>query len=246
MKRIIIGLAFLAAGIGGFMYFDNELNKVNDKEWLTAKATYAVNKMGNEAIVKINEAKSLEDLQGVTCCKELEHYYNLKKARFLFEKAERYLNKAAEIENAFYIPQEIVNAEDEANGHQQPQQSLHPMTLKLLNISQDYYEQARKLIDNIPDTDDKDFNFSVNFLKGVIYHRFLMLFASQENVFELFSQTVSSYKSALKYKNGDIDTVINIELLIKDNKNLAAASPQGQRNKMLNLRKAGLGNRTGN
>jgi len=56
---------------------------------------------------------------------------------------------------------------------------------------------------------------------------------------------VTYYKYALRHKPGDRDTVINIELLIKDAQGMGQGQPQQQRNRLLN-QQPGVGRSKGN
>ena len=245
MKKFVFGIICLALAVGAFAYMDSREKQIDDREYQRAERFYKQQLADNFVRNAINEAKSLDDLYKIKeLPKDLMNYYSLKEAAFLFKQAEIVIEKAAQVENALHVPAEEPSNPEDPN--QQPQQELNPKTIKLLKESEVYYDKARKIVDNLPETLDKDFNFRVNYLKGLIYHRYLLFFSNQENVVELFNQAVTHYRTALKNKPSDVDTVINIELLIKDGKNLIGANPQSQRNKMLNIRKAGLGTRIGN
>jgi hypothetical protein len=109
------------------------------------------------------------------------------------------------------------------------------------------YELARKEVEKLKDTSDNDFNYNVNYLKGEIYYRFLELIADQETSQEIFNQTVTYYKQALRYRPNDINTVVNIELLIKNQSNLVSTTPnQSRKKQMLTSKKFGINKSSGN
>jgi len=243
--KIVFGLVFLGLAVLTFCFIDNKQAQVDNIEYDQAVLDHSSQMADNAARSAINNAKSLGDLHKIKKLpKELAPYHSLKEAMFIYKQGEVLIERAAQIENALHVPVPPSIHEDEDDNT--PSQQLNPKTAKLLKESQVCYEQARKIVDNLAETTDKDFNYHLNYLKGLIYHRYLIFFSSQENATELFNQSITHYKNALKNKPSDVDTVINIELLIKDGKGFAGASPRVQRNKMLNIRKAGLGTRTGN
>lgn len=266
MKRLIFGLVFVALGLFSINYFSKMENASNDELILHINKDYEDQVLDNSVRKMVNRARSLNDLEKAEVeMRPLSQQYkdriaptiSLKKAALLFEQAEDYLRKAIEIENAVASPapqQPMPPINDPENHDNEPipppqqQRELHPLTLVNLNKAVELYEKARKESEKLKDTGDTDFDYHANYLKGEIYYRLLELVADQESAPELFNQTLTYYKYALRSKNNDMNTVINIEILIKNQNNLLgnAANPQGRKKQMLNSKKYGIGKSSGN
>ncbi len=110
----------------------------------------------------------------------------------------------------------------------------HPLAMQMFQKAVPLYENSKKTIDTLYENKDEKYNFLLNYTKGEVYHRYLQLFGTEETAKELLAQTVVFYKKALNYKPNDMNTVINIELLINDAAGMNGMGPQQQRNKLLN------------
>lgn len=267
MKKLIFGLGFLTLAYISFIYLGHMQSKFTKAELDSMNDNYSnqilLNKLHTE-LNKVNSlndigliGKELQDLNQVDKIK-LEPYVILKRASLLFNQGEQYLRRAGEIEFALTAPPESKKVMPAAEGDPEnpievmpppeQQRTYHPLTMETLEKAISYYEQAKKEADKLSEGSDADFNYSLNYLKGEIYYRFLQFLSDAENAQELFNQTLGHYKVALRYRPGDINTVVNIELLIKNQSSLLsnANNPQVKQKQMLNLRKAGLGSSKGN
>lgn len=223
----------------------------------------------NEVRILINKAKTLADveaieqrMQDLDAKDKLAPYVSLKKSRLMFEEAEMYMRKAVEIERAVFIPDPPAPIPpppmpDPNNPYAtppmpvappEPPRIYHPLTMLNLEKAFALYDKARKESEKLKEGDDSDFNFHMNYMKGEIYYRILELMSDQESAPELFNQTLSYYKFALRSRNNDVNTTINIELLIKNQNSLMgnSSSPQARKKQMLNSGKFGVGKSSGN
>jgi hypothetical protein len=222
----------------------------------------------NEIRSLLNNAKTLEEIelveqkmQELANKDKVAQYVAIKKSRLLFEEAEMYMRRAVEIEKAVFIPDPPkpvpVPMVDPNNPYAtpttpmpppEPPRIYHPLTLVNLEKAFALYDKARKESEKLKESDDNDFNFNLNYLKGEIYYRILELMADQESAPELFNQTLSYFKFALRSRNNDVDTSVNIELLIKNQNSLMgnANNPQARKKQMLNSGKFGVGKSSGN
>jgi hypothetical protein len=265
MKKLLFGLVFVALGLFSINYFSKMENASDNELMLRINKDYEEQVLDNSVRKMVNRARSLNDLEKAEVeMRPLSQQYkdriaptiSLKKAALLFEQAEDHLRKAIEIENAVASPAQppMPLANDPENHDNEPiappqqQRELHPLTSVNLNKAIELYEKARKESEKLKDTGDIDFDYHINYLKGEIYYRLLELVADQESAPELFNQTLTYYKYALRSRNNDMNTVINIEILIKNQNNLLgnAANPQGRKKQMLNSKKYGIGKSSGN
>lgn len=236
MKRLVFGVIFLVLGIGFYVYNIEEI--LIGEQVRLAEDRYQDELQFNEVRALVNKANTIEELDQVLKVVDLDKdkllpIIGLKRSLLLFNEAEGHLMKAVEIENALT---------DDSK------QNLHPLTVKELNKAIQLYETARKEVEQIKEQKNLTFDYQLNYLKGEIYFRHLEIMATQETALEMFNQTVTYYKYALRHKPSDVNTVVNIEILIKNqNKLLADASnPNGKKKTMLNSKKFGVNKSSGN
>lgn len=260
MKQLIFGLMFLVFGVFTIYHFSDMENEVEDAQTLKIQQSYEEQVLDNKIRSLVNKAKSISDLEEAEGMlqtlpqKEQDRialYITLKKAAIWFNEAEEYLRKAAEIENATVSPDlPSILPPDPEHPEQIPapqQRVSHPLTTVMLNKALSLYEKARKESEKLKDIGDLDFNYHMNYLKGEIYYRILEFIADQESAQEIFNQTLTYYKYALRNRGNDINTIVNIEILIKNQNDLVGNAGNPQRKKqMLNSKKYGVGKSTGN
>lgn len=257
MRRFIFGLIFLALGAYTIFYFTDREDKIEEAHNIWLEQTFYENLLNNEISKTVNETNSILVLERAeakldSLSKENKDrilpYIILKRSRLLFDEAEKYLQKAIEIEKATFVETPMPPADQPP-----PPKALHPLTVINFQKAANLYEKARKEIDKLKDKNfDFDlllngFYYNLNYLKGEIYYRILEFLADQNSAQELFNQTLTFYKYALRERPSDINTIVNIELLIKNQNNIiGSANPQMIRKKMLNSRKFGVGRSSGN
>lgn len=264
MKKLAFSLLFIGFGLVSIQHFSKMAERVDDELTVQMNKTYEEQVLDNKIRVIVNDAKSLDDLDKAekemhglpTAYKErLMPILSLKKATFWFNEAEDYLRKASEIERSVApVPQDpmppaqnLLDNPEQIPPPQQPRE-LHPLTLINLNKAIALHERARKECEKLKDSFNTDFDYHVNYLKGEIYYRILELVADQESAPALFNQTLTYYKYALRSRSNDMNTVINIEILIKNQNELLgdAGNPQARKKQMLNSKKYGIGKSSGN
>ena len=129
-----------------------------------------------------------------------------------------------------------------------PAKAPHPLVLEALNDAIKLYEESKDEIDLVGEIgNSNDFNFVLNYTKGEIYFRSTQFLSNKETAVEYFNQTVESFKKALKFNPRNINTEINIELLInkKDQMLQNANKPGHQRLRQLQQIQPGMGNNQG-
>lgn len=267
MKKLVIGLMFIAIGVFSIHYFSKMEKDDDDYVTLKINKSYDEQLLDNKVRNMVNTAKSIDDLdKAELAMQSLPKEYQeritptitLKRAVLLFSKAEDYLRKAVEIENAVAAqgPMPPHDPENPDSSAEQlpppqpapPQRELHPLTLINLNKATALYERARKEAEKLKDTGNPDFDYHLNYIKGEIYYRILELMADADSAQEIFNQTLTYYKYALRSRNSDINTVVNIEILIKNQNSLLANAnnPQARKKQALSSKKYGVGRSTGN
>jgi len=266
MKRLLFGLVFVAIGVFAVHYFSNAEKDAEDELTLKINKSYDEQVLDNSIRNAVNKAKSIGDLEKAELDMQgLPKQYQeriapniaLRKAAIWFNEAEECLRRAIEIENAAVVPpgpppMPMADPENpdepEPIPAPQPQRELHPLTVDSLNRAFALYEKARKESEKLKDGDDLDFNYHMNYLKGEIYYRVLEFLAEPDTAQELFNQALTYYKYALRNRNNDINTVVNIELMIKNQNSLLgnAAGPQARKKQMLTSKKFGIGKSSGN
>lgn len=255
MRKLLFGIVLVIAGVVGYQYFNNRSIQLKAMDKNEDAGVFLANTSFRSVKSAINSADTLEQLNDsglneelINLPKQLQDkarpYLGLKKASLLFKQGELYLEKAKLIEKALEAPET-----PPVQGQPLPERPpLNRLTLENLKKSFDAYENARKEIEKYIEIGDNDFDYNLGYLKGEIYFRYLQYLSTQETSEELFNQTLLNYKQALKYKPSDIDSVINIELLIKNQMSLMgnASRPSNRRKQMLNLKRYGLGHSSGN
>ena len=265
MIRLVFGLLFVGIGVFSIHYFSNM--EKEDVDYVTLKINQAHDEqvLDNKIRDMVNKAVSIDELDKATLAmislpkeyqERLMPTITLKKAAILFSEAESYMRRAIEVENAVVLPQGLppMPPPDPENPDQQPEQlpppqrELHPLTLVNLNKAIALYEKARKESEKLKETGNPDFDYHMNYLKGEIYYRILEIMSDPDTAQELFNQTLTYYKYALRNRNSDINTIINIEILIKNQNNLLANAnnPQARKKQMLSGKKYGIGRSSGN
>ncbi len=155
---------------------------------------------------------------------------NFKQAVSSFEEAEDYLARAVSLRSAI--------SPDDTN----------PLIESYFQQSMASYKKAKEIIDRLEEIEGDDkYNHCLHYTKGEIYYRVLQFIAVDEEKIEIFNQTVQSFKKALLAKPRDIDTEINVEILITNRSQLLtrATMPTGQMLRQLPQKSAGQGIRKG-
>ncbi len=237
MKKLIAAFVLLGCTIAAWLYFERLESSIENNAKSKVDADYARQENEHYLGGLINGATSSAELGGPTEIMvkdfaKLSQKFYLKRSLLYFEEAEVNLRRAVEIETA-------------AGGIGD---SLHPLTKLALDKAVKLYEKARKEVEKVKEDKDDDLNFYTNYLKGEISYRFLELIADKESAPEIFNQTVMYYKQALRCKPNDINTVVNIELLIKNKDKLmgSGTGPQQRKKQMLNSKKFGVNKSSGN
>jgi hypothetical protein len=255
MKWLFFSLVLALAGAGVLAfnhYYEQEQQLAEARRDTLLKETEEVNEL-SKLITSTKNKEGLLALQGrvkLVSDKRLEPVFQLALATAIFEDGERYLSKAIEVNNALATPPppRTPPVKDHMGQYveqpQPPPPPLHPLVVKNLDMAFKNYKEAKELCDKIQtQPDNNNFNFSMNYFKGEVYYRHTQLLSTPETAKELFDQTLVSWKHALRYKARDIDTVINIELLIKNQQQMlsGAVQPGANRPQMLPASQAGRG-----
>jgi len=264
MKKFWVSLLFIGIGIASINYFAKMEDEDNSVVTAKINQSYEEQVADNKVRDMVNKAKSIADLaKAESAMNDLPKEYRdrieptitLKRAAMYFNEAEEYLRKAAEVENAVAsVPQAPPPPPDPENPDHPEQipppapRELHPLTLINFNKALGLYEKARKESEKLKDTGSADFDYHLNYLKGEIYYRILEFMADPDSAQEIFNQTLTYYKYALRNRSSDINTIVNIELLIKNQSSLLAnaSSPQTKKKQSLSGKKYGIGRSSGN
>jgi len=217
-------------------------------------------------IDQINNASSSDDLHEVNdnisslpddIKSSLMPIVFLKSATFKFRQAEAYMARAKKLHESISMedkPQEEPSTEYDEFGDpttrppEPPAKVPHPLVVEALNDAIKLYKESKDEIDLVGEIgDSNDFNFVLNYTKGEIYFRSTQFLSNEETAVEYFNQTVESFKKALKFNPRNINTEINIELLInkKDQMLQNANKPGHQRLRQLQQIQPGTGNNQG-
>jgi hypothetical protein len=269
MKKLIgLTIVLVLGGVGLLVYahtLDISHKAVIDK----AEEAKAEIDVLNGYIAQINKAGTVAELELLErhvpkfgsddTQKKIKGTLGLKKAKLEFMEAEALLARAIDLQQALTLPPlppEPAPMPMTDTGHggynptppPQPQPPppppIHPAAQAALEKAEKLYISSKKQIDKLNDiAGDKDYNFSLNYTKGEIYHRHLMFLSTQENQQELFTQTAMHYKKALTYRPGDTNTIVNIELLLKQ---AQGGGGQGQSQPQRMLNQMGVGKSKGN
>ena len=264
-KLIFLGVLLLAAGIGVVAYgrwAQQKQNITDDSRWEEIKQAekYASFVKKFNTVASKDDFTALEkDLSSLPkkYQESLGPQIKLKVAILNFAEAEDLLDRARGMQQSLTVPsippaprQVGVDAMGQPVYTQDPPEppKIHPAAMELLNKATPLYKDCKREVDRLAEVKGDDtHNFRLNYIKGEVYHRYTQLFATQETVRELFNQTVTCYKHALRYKAADTNTVINIELLIRDEQGMAGGPGPGQQQQMKLLNQAaGSGRLKGN
>ena len=246
MKWLFFSFIFVLAGVGmlfyGHRYDKQRLLAERHKETLLKEISdinefsevISTTKSKEKLLVLQARVKDLSESNRL----RLEPNLQLAIAIVTFEEGEVYLAKAVEVNNALTLPPPPPPAPmiDKTTGQPIPQvpppaPPLHPLVVKNLEAAFESYKLARELCDHIQQTGNDNFNFSLNYFKGEVYYRHTQFLSTPETAKELFDQTLICWKHALRYKPRDIDTVVNIELLIKNQNQMLSNSVQPSTNR---------------
>lgn len=264
-KLFFVGVFFVLCGVGIVAYgqwAQNKQNVLDEARWRETKDAKRYNVFidrFNNASTKIAYEALEKEL--VTLPKQyqdvLSSQIKLRVAVLNFEEAQELLDRARALHASLSLPApppEKVQTGVDSMGQpiykidQLPPSKPHSSVLELLDKSMVLYNNSKREVDRLAEVKgDVDYNFRLNYVKGEVYHRYTQLFATQETARELFNQTVTYYKHALRYKPADTNTVINIELLIRDEQGMTggAGQPDQQKSKLLN-QTPGSGSSKGN
>jgi len=114
-----------------------------------------------------------------------------------------------------------------------------PFIEHYVNESIDHYQKAKEEIDALLEaTDDDVYNFCLYYTRGNIYYRVLLFIAESDEATEIFNQTAAAWEDALRFRNKDVETEINLELLYKNRDQLMGNGPgrgRGEKVRMLPL-----------
>lgn len=238
MLRLLIVLSFSIALLAfGVNVFKETERKVREETYLNK----------NEFVSEFNDFINLYNKTSLTKdeIKELKIKYNNLKNKVSNNDLKN-LNQKIELKEAIL---HLFLAEDELNKAFKIQSALavspetpHPLADDLLDKSKNNYEISKRIFDSLYElNNDSEFNFILNFYKGVVYHRYLQMFSDQQTAKEYLNMTLNAYKQALKHKDADINTTVNLELLLKDPQNGGSGNgePKDTKTKMLNQAASG-------
>jgi tetratricopeptide (TPR) repeat protein len=236
MKKFILGFAI---GCGMVLYSTNEIlkedirNKKQEDEFMSTIWINELIKNLNDANSDDLKYKNFEALAIVD--NRYKSYVDLKKVINEFREGQEILSKAVELQSS--LTPDGLNME-----------KFHPLVNKRIEEAMGFFEKSKIKSDQLDELAmDNEYNFVLNYTKGEIYYRYLQFFGSPETALELFNQTVTYYRNALTYKPRDIDTVVNIEILIKEkSKLLSQAANPGDRKQQILSPKFGRGKNKGN
>lgn len=264
-KLLFVGILLVLAGVGVVAFGQWAQNQQDQEDNVKLQEMKDAKKYVS-FVARFNKAATKEDYVALErelskLPKQYQESFSsqikLKLAILNFGEAEELLNRARGLQASLTVPPpppekrqvgvdqmgQPVYVQDQA-----PPPKIHPAAMELLNKAIPLYNDSKKEVDRLGEVKgNADYNFRLNYVKGEVYHRYTQLFATQETARPLFNQTVTYYKNALKYKPADTDTVINIELLIRDEQGMAggAGQPEQQKSKLLN-QQAGSGRSKGN
>jgi hypothetical protein len=168
---------------------------------------------------------------------------NLKMAKTVFLEAEELVMQAKKLQHALVEapakPAPIVNRDGTLSYPAPEPPPIHPLAMEKFKEALNLYEQSKVYVDRVDEE-----SFALYYLKGEIYYRYTLFLSNAETAKELLNQTITFYKYAFRHKPADIDTVINVEILIKQAKNIGQGNdPDLRRSGFLN---SGRGNYKGN
>jgi len=269
-KFIFLSIVVLAGGAYLLVQARNTEKEQQDAIAKVKLDNYTID-FTNEYIAQVNDAVTITQLDDLErklpyiwpewndsdSQKKVKATLSLKKAKVQFLEAEALLKQAIDLQNALTLPPlppDPPMPTTDSTGHgynaaqtlprEPPPPPIHPAAKEALEKAEKLYVSSKKQIDKLNDIPgDKDYNFSLNYTKGEIYHRHLLFLSTPENQQELLIQTATYYKKALGLKPGDTNTVINIELLLKQSQG-GGQQQVSQPQRMLN--QMGVGKSKGN
>lgn len=266
-KLLLLGLLVAGAGVGVTVYgdYEEQKRKAEDKDKDLFAAIVWVQ---NDFVEKFKKAKTKDDLLSLEAeLVSMPKYFqdmagpplSLKIMAITLDEADTMFERAKKLQTSLVLPPEPMQSiavdtppdsetymADPPPQPQPPQPPIHPSVQVIAEKAFTMYEQLKTRIDKLPEIpDDNNYNYTLHYMKGEVYYRYLQFHSTQQTAPEILKQTVNEYKLALKYKPGDVDTVVNIEILIKNSQGMGGGGPGQQRQKMLN-QGPGLGRTKGN
>ena len=235
--KIIISLALLGYWLISKSRAEGLQAKARQKELVSAE------RQEKERIYQFEErlagAVTLEDFQllekaleqlPVKAKEKLKSHLELSLACYYFDRAEENIFRAKSI-------LAVTGVEGSEGGR-------NPIAEKYISESFRYYRAAKKKIDALEKSaSDSEYNFHFFYARGNIYFRYLSLIAEEGEMQDVFNQTVLAWREALVYREKDIDTEINLEILRKNQDQMMKNATGGsyERMKMLPQQGVGLG-----
>jgi hypothetical protein len=73
------------------------------------------------------------------------------------------------------------------------------------------------------------------YTKGCIYFRHLQLLSTPDNAEETFLNSLNAFKNSLKYKDKDLNSQINIELLLQQKEKMMAQAKKPREERVQQL-----------
>ncbi|MFH1759071.1 MAG: hypothetical protein ABH822_00735 [Patescibacteria group bacterium] len=224
--RFLLVIA-VAASLGGGWWLI-EQDKVEKQQASVENEVDRYEKLVNQLYSQLSQANQLDNLQLIEQSikqlkkedeRELRPQLDLAFAEYYFQEAEDNIFRARSI--------------IEATGESAEKDGVNVIADQYINRAFDYYRQAKEKIDALPEIVGNDgYNFHLYYTKGNIYFRYLLLMAQREEALEIFNQTAQSWGTALRFKEKDLDTEMNLEMLnIKKQQALQNAS-HGQRQRV--------------
>lgn len=239
-KLLLLGLFLGVVGVGAIYFGIQEDQKQSQAESDHETRLNHVTSV-NGYIERLEKATTSQEVQAILfeidklpkdMQEEVKSLGKLKGAILSFQEAEEFLNRAWAIQVATAAPRDepTIDPNNPQITIPPPPAAISPLAKQLFQKSVPLYEASKREIDRLSEVKGKGkYNHLLYYSKGEIYHRYLQLFATEETAKELLAQTVTHYKHALRHKPGDMATVINIELLIKESKGNGGGQGQDQR-----------------
>jgi len=260
MKRLIFGSMLCFIGTYLFISFSSNADEL-EIEYKKQKAISSEQTAYSNIATLLDSADDLHDLlepQRILLLdipkdkrEDIQRVIDLKYIIFSFQKAERMLVRARKLQETIDPikppPPPPEPTWENPNPPPPPPVKLHPLVESMVEEIIALYKECKEKADHLVEKkDNPSFNFLLNYTKGEIYYRHTQLLSTSDNVSDLFNQTVTFYKMALRNKLRDTDTVINIEILIRNKDRLLAngRQPLGQRRRLLKP-SVGIGSSTG-
>lgn len=228
MKKTLLGLlvlSLLLAVLGGWLIYQgkNQQTKINQRDqYQRLKADFQKKLETADTLAQLEELKKTVSRLEAGDRKNLEMILDLRIAEQYYLLAEEKIWRA----------RQMVGLLDKTDYF------THPFVNKYIDEGFDYYRKAKELIDALTEIEgDSDYNFRFYYARGNIYYRVLLFLASQDEAPEIFNQTALAWEAALRFKEKDVSTEINLELLNKKRQELGGLGDRsrGDRLQMLPL-----------